>query len=719
MCFLLQHYMKKGGTSMLRKCLIIALFFVVASFPLYAETFQPAGFSLNLTPVALLPVGQYSEFYSTGFGVGLSAEYRFKKRPLFFLSGNVGYSKPPIANDASSLMLTSIGAGGGVSFEFARKFSVRGFLNGGAYYGQVQNPTDIEGEKTAYNPYVTVGAGFYYYITRGISVGTQVSYNMYYNVYDALGIALGTAIHFGGFKKRSKADQMLLTPLSGDHVELIDIEFDEVFPVFFKYYDDHPIGNASIRNRESGELTDIRVNLFVKRYMDSPKECAVLETLGKGEEQPIELSALFNEGVLEITEGTKVAADITVDYKYKGQQYTHTKVETMSLYDRNATRWDDDRKAAAFVTAKDPVVLKFAKSTAGIVNDSGMKAVNDNLRMAMAMHEALSLYGMSYVIDPTTPYAEFSQNTTAVDYLQFPKQSLEYKAGDCDDLSILYCALLESVGVETAFITTPGHIHMAFSVNMSPEAARSTFLRDDDLIFYNDKSWIPVEITTISSGFLKAWDDGARLWREASMRDKAGFYPIREAWAVYNPVGLPGEGEALNYPHEDKVAQIYRQEMGKFIDREIYPQIVKLQSEIDKSGGSIRLVNKLGVLYARYGLIDKAEREFSKVLAKNRSYIPTLLNMGNVYYLNGDLDKAMQYYNQAVKKEPNNAKAVLCVARVNHDMENYGTVKKHFDTLKKLDPDLAAQFAYLEMRGDDLARASEAARIKEVMVWDE
>ena len=704
---------------MLKKCLIIALFILSATMTLYAENFQPAGFSLNLTPAALLPVSQYSDFYTTGFGVGLSAEYRFKKAPLFFLSGNAGYSQPPIANDNSSLMLTSVGVGGGISYEFARRFSVRGFLNGGGYYGQVLNPTDIDGEKSAYNPYVTAGAGFYYYISKGISVGTQVSYNMYYGAYDAIGIALGTAIHFGGFKKKSKVDQMMLTPLSGDHVELINIEFDEVFPVFFKYYDDHPIGTASIHNRESGEITDIRVNLFVKQYMDSPKECAVLETLGKGEEQTLELSALFNEGVLEITEGTKVAADITVDYKYKGQQYRHTKVETLSLYDRNATRWDDDRKAAAFVTAKDPVVLKFSKSTAGIVNESGMKAVNENLRMAMAMHEALSLFGMSYVVDPTTPYAEFSQKTTAVDYLQFPKQSLEYKAGDCDDLSILYCALLESVGVETAFITTPGHIHMAFSINMSPEAARSTFLRDDDLIFYDDKSWIPVEITTIGTGFLKAWDDGAKLWREASMRDKAGFYPIREAWIVYNPVGLPGEGEGLTYPHEDKVAQIYKLEMGKFIDQEIYPQVVKLQGDIDASGGSIRLINKLGVLYARYGLIDKAEREFNKVLAKNSSYVPTLLNMGNVQYLNGNLDEAIQFYNRAVKKEPDNAKAVLCVARVNHDMENYGTVKKQFDTLKKLDPDLAAQFAYLEMRGDDLARASEAARIKEVMVWDE
>ena len=704
---------------MLKKCMITALFFIIASIPLCAQTFQPSGFSLNLTPEALLPVGQSSDLYNLGFGVGLSAEYRFKKTPLFFLSGNFGYSQPPIDNDSSSLMLASFGGGGGVSYEFARKFNVRGFVHMGGYYGQILDPADVEGGTSAFNPYVTAGAGFYYYITKGISIGTQVSYNKYFDVYDALGIAIGTAFHFGGFQKRSKSDQMRLAPLAGDHVEVIDIEFEDVFPVFFKYYDDQPIGSATIRNREDGDITDIRVNLLVKQYMDSPKECAAPESLGKAEEQTIELSALFNDSVLGITEGTKVAADITVDYNYKGQHYTYTKVETLSLYDRNATRWDDDWKAAAFVTAKDPVVLKFAKSTAGIVNESGMKAVNENLRMAMAMHEALSLFGMSYVIDPTTPYEEFSQNTTAVDYLQFPKQSLDYRAGDCDDLSILYCALLESIGVETAFITTPGHIHIAFSVNLSPEAAKSTFSDENDLIFHDDKSWIPVEITTIGEGFLQAWEDGAKLWREASARDKAGFFSVRDAWMVYSPVGLAGESGSILYPNEAKVASVYIEEMGRYIDREIYPQVVKLRGEIEQSGGSSKLVNRLGVLYARYGLIDKAEREFKKVLSKKQNYVPTLLNMGNIYYLNEEYDKAMTYYERASRNDPDNPKAVLCVARVNHEMENYGTVRKQYDKLKKLDPELASRFAYLDLKGDEAVRAAEAAKIKEAVVWAE
>ena len=194
---------------------------------------------------------------------------------------------------------------------------------------------------------------------------------------------------------------------------------------------------------------------------------------------------------------------------------------------------------------------------------------------------------------------------------------------------------------------------------------------------------------------------------------------MREAWTIYNPVGLSGESGSIVYPNEAKVASVYTQEMGRFIDREIYPQVAKLQKEIERSGGSSKLVNRLGVLYARYGLIDKAEREFNKVLAKRKDYVPTLLNLGNVYYLNGDYDKAMTYYEGAAKKDPDNPKAVLCVARVNHEMENYGTVRKQYDKLKELDPDLASRFAYLDLKGDDAVRAAEAAKIKEAVVWAE
>ena len=89
----------------------------------------------------------------------------------------------------------------------------------------------------------------------------------------------------------------------------------------------------------------------------------------------------------------------------------------------------------------------------------------------MGMFEALRLYGINYVIDPNSSYIELSSQAEAVDYLQFPHQTLFYRGGDCDDLSILYSALLESVGIETAFITIPGHIYMAFALDIGEDEA--------------------------------------------------------------------------------------------------------------------------------------------------------------------------------------------------------------------------------------------------------
>lgn len=675
--------------------------------------------SFHLTPGLVVPIGEDKDFFNMGGGAGISGEYKFRSMPLFFISGNAGYYFMPVTFE-TSMSVISFGVGGGLNYSIRPKLFLKTFVGGGYYYSFLNDGT---GPKSG-NPYVQGGAGVHYLITPTISLGLQASYTKYLGLYNGICISFGTAYHIPAkgerpTKIKEKAPAVPKPLAGGKLLQIKNITFEDIFPVFFKYYDDHPVGNAVLYNDTNKQITDITVNLFVKQYMDNPKACKVPAELGPGEESPIELNALFTEKVLEITEGTKVSVEITLEFKLGKERYADNYIETIRLYDRNATTWDDDQKAAAFVTAKDPAVLTFSKNIAGLIKEKGSKAVNQNLRMAIALHEALSLYGMSYVVDPTTPYKEFSQNKTAVDFLQFPRHSFQYKAGDCDDLSILYSSLLESVGIETAFVTMPGHLFLAFSVDMTPEEGRKNFLRAEDLIFKDGKSWIPVEITEIDGGFLKAWQIGAKQWREASAREQEGFFPIHEAWKLYEPVGLPGDSYYVTMPSNEKILNAYLQEIITFIDREIYPQLAKIQSEIKKTGGSPASMNKLGVLYARYGLMDRAEREFKKVLAKDINYVPSLLNMGNIYYLNGDMKTAKYYYDKAYKKAPDNPKVLLTVARVNHEMENYGTVNEAYGKLKYLDPDLAQQFAYLDLRGDEALRAASIGGIKEVVIWEE
>ena len=45
-----------------------------------------------------------------------------------------------------------------------------------------------------------------------------------------------------------------------------------------------------------------------------------------------------------------------------------------------------------------------------------------------------------------------SDPRASAEYVQFPHQTLELKGGDCDDLSVLFSSLLESVGIESALV---------------------------------------------------------------------------------------------------------------------------------------------------------------------------------------------------------------------------------------------------------------------------
>jgi len=336
----------------------------------------------------------------------------------------------------------------------------------------------------------------------------------------------------------------------------------------------------------------------------------------------------------------------------------------------------------------------------------------------MALHETLTLYGMSYVIDPTTPYSDLSTQKDIVDFLQFPRETLEYKAGDCDDLSILYCALLESIGIESAFVTVPGHIFIAFALKLNPNEARQAFSRSDELIFKEEKVWVPLEITELEEGFRTAWQIGAKEWIENNSREQTGFFPIHEAWMSYEPVGLPGTGKELELPEQELIIAEFNDQVSRFIDREIYSKVAQLQGDIQRHQDNYKYINRLGVLYARYGLNDRAIDEFEKVL-ELRAYVPTLLNMGNIYYIDKAMEDALIYYERAEGEAPDNPRVILSIARVNHELENYGSVRRSYERLRTLDPELATRFAYLDLRGEEASRAAELSAVKDVVLWEE
>ena len=390
----------------------------------------------------------------------------------------------------------------------------------------------------------------------------------------------------------------------------------------------------------------------------------------------------------------------------------------LEFHNRNALTWDDDRKIASFVTAKDPEVLSFAKQIVSWIQEVKNPAVDENLQKGIALFEAVRKYGINYEIDPTTPFTEFSENETAIDFLQFPRQTFLFTNGDCDDLTALYTSLLEAVGVETAIITIPGHIYAAFTLSSTAEEARRAFSSPDELIFIEDKVWVPVEITLFQNSFEKAWQEGAKEWRENESREQARLYPTRKSWELYQAVGFREETAPVTLPNRSAVTSAFNQALTRHLEQEIYPQVARLQNKMAGSKTPYIYKNKLAVLYARNGMYEHAMKNLEEI-ADTRDYSPALINLGNIYFLKNNYKKALDYYQRVVNRDNSNKTALLGVARCHHELENYGFVGTTYDKLKIVDPDLATRFAYLDLKGAEAGRAASAAGVQNIVVWEE
>jgi len=678
-----------------------------------------AEWAFRTEPQLRVPVTN-TEIFGIGGMMLMGADWLPTQLAGLFIGGDVAYSFQPVKAD-NSLSFMRVGAEAGYRARLAPRLDMRFGLASGYQYYLLNDSGAAPPETTTSEGggFAGLNIGFDFLLGESWNLGFGGGYEYDFGVAHQVLASLTASYHLGNNTTRmQRLDEAGggegRTPAPGEGIRVDKLELTSVFPVFHKYYDDHPFGTVVLYNQESTEITNLEISFFVKQYMDNPKSCPVAETLGPKDMISADVFALFNDTILGITEATKVTAEIDLRYRINGRLYADKRGATLRIHDRNAMTWDDDRRAAAFVTAKDPVILELAKQVAALVRGSSQKPINERFLQAMAFHETLDLMGIAYVIDPQTPYNDLSRTTDAIDFLQFPRQTLTFSAGDCDDLSILYCALLESVGVETAFITVPGHIYAAFAPDLSPQQASACFSRNDDLIVMSGKVWIPVEVTSRGAGFLRAWEQGAREWTQYTAKGQARLYPVHEAWTLYEPVGLPGQEGDLAFPEKEEILKAFESQVSRFVQGEIEPQEKRLENLIRSSQGNPRHLNALGVLYARYGMMDKAEVQFQKA-ARASGYAPAFVNLGTLKYLENDWEAALAQYLKAARLNPEDLKIQICLARTYHELGNHEEAGRIYGLVRERDPALGERYAYLGGAAGEGSRAAEGASGGEIL----
>jgi transglutaminase-like putative cysteine protease len=690
----------------MRRTLFALAFSLVAlgSISAQSEDQRPA-FWWNISPAMTLPLGLDASYFSTGVTVDISGEYVHPAlrglAPLLRMDLNY---VPLSVSGVGGLYEAALSLGAAYRVPLFGPVSGRLFADLGYSFVDLITHVTSSGYFFENNGFTEAGAGLSYALTRSVDLRFDAFYTYYFQLYGTLGLSLGAAFTLSP----QNAPAGVQPPGRPRLLDMRGIHLGSVFPIFHAFYDDHPVGSVVVKNTGKTPLTDVRVSFIIKEYMDGPKESAAIAELEPGKAREVPLYALFKSSILGVTEPTKVTAEVDSTYREgNGSQDQAAVTATVLVYDRNAMTWDDDRKAAAFVSAKDPWVLDLSDNVSAMVRDLRNPGVVKNLQTAIAFHDALRIYGLAYSPNPSTPYSYTSTHPETVDFLKFPRQTLRYRAGDCSDLSILYASLFESVGVETAFITVPGHIFMAVNLDLSPQEAKERVADWEDLIFLDGKSWLPIETTIRDRGLQDAWHEGAREWRQGVQDKTAAFYPVHDAWKTYQPVGLAADNTAVQVPAQDLVRLAFGAELSTLVDREISTRVAALDEAIS-TGPTPKAFNERGVVYAKFGRYEQAEKDFLAALDAQSGYVYALLNLGNLSKLRSDWQTAYRYYSRAVKAAPESSRALLELAGAAAAMGKREEAEADYTSAKQMDPKLAARYQAPGQETPGGTRAAEA-----------
>ncbi len=346
------------------------------------------------------------------------------------------------------------------------------------------------------------------------------------------------------------------------------VEINPVFSGFYQSYRDEPIGRAVIRNISEWKIEDISIILNSGEYTETQNPFVLDTPLFPGETAEITLTTAFSRKLTRITDNTTLSGELQVSYRVRNRTAVKTAPVSIPVFHRNAMTWEDDRRLSGFISGNDAAARLFTRSTIGRYTSLRGDSIPADIQTAMQIFNALGAYGCVYVIDPASSFIELREQKTAVDFIQYPRQTLESRTGDCDDLVVLFTSLLESAGIETALVTVPGHIFMAFRTDLDKnnltEAYKTKFILTEEEV------WLPVEVTMLGQSFIDAWNMGAKQYTARKQENTAAIYKIHEAWKLYPPVPVSDKGFNIPLPAEEILAPLIKLDTSLLANMEVW-----------------------------------------------------------------------------------------------------------------------------------------------------
>jgi hypothetical protein len=474
-------------------------------------------------------------------------------------------------------------------------------------------------------------------------------------------------------------------------LEISEFNAENIFPAQYSTYSKNPIGRITIENSGKTDISNITVKVFIPTYMQMASE-EKIALLKAGAKQTFPVSAtLDKDKLLGVSEQTVTQVKAEISYRMGGEEKTRSITKPVTVYSKNAISWSKPLSVGAFVTYKDAAVENFSRYVIGNVKHDPTlyPSASRNFVNAMKVWEAVRAFSINYVTDPWV-VAEGD----VLDEVQFPRQTLAKKAGDCDDSSVLLAACLENIGVKTAIIGTADHVFIMFDAGVNKKNASRVSLNERDYVIRDNSVWIPLETTIINQPFAEAWRVGADgYYKTVDVKGKMDVTEVRKAWEVSPPANLASNEEVSKPPAAESITELTNTDFKTIALNGL--QMLNEQVTALKAKNDDRSMNHAAMLLANAGKYEDAV-----ALLKTLPTATAMNNLGNIYLLKGDSVNSYKSYTAAIKADAKDGGINLNMGLLKYvGGDHEGTVQSFADAVSKFP---SQEKAYAELGIDNI-----------------
>ena len=434
-------------------------------------------------------------------------------------------------------------------------------------------------------------------------------------------------------------------------IRISELNIQNVFSSFFKTYAEKPVGSVLVTNDDTTPV-EATLSFFIPDHMRRPTEEQTI-LLEPQSSQVVSLHAILDEEILDLKGATPAQAEVALSCKLGEQKFSIQESENITIYGRGALTWDPLGKATAFITPTDHNVSAFSRSLFERYRSHIKKRdINGNIPTAMLLFEALSSHGIKYAKDASTPYSQVRGDRSAIDNIQYPSELLQSKMGDCDDCTVLYCALLENLDIPTALIDHPNHILMMFDSGIKENQLFGFSIDEDRYVERDGRFWIPVEVTKLGEGsFMEAWELGAKTCQRLQNLDEL-VTDVRKVSPDY-PYALPSIEEEIKPPDSEELERAFIDDMAQLgMIREEYVERQYIRPLLENPGNHRRRMELAHTLIESEdfnGAISTLMHLLDTDLKAEAFYL-----IGYVYAGKMDFEAAIRYIEKALEYDPEN-----------------------------------------------------------------